>query len=55
MPADAKPKFEVATIKPGQPNQPKQPVVRTVWPTGVQLVLTLPDGNLTRERELPPL
>jgi general secretion pathway protein J len=28
---------------------------RTVWPTGLQLVLTLPDGNLVRERELPPL
>jgi general secretion pathway protein J len=26
-----------------------------VQPTGIQLVLTLPEGNLTRERELPPL
>jgi general secretion pathway protein J len=34
---------------------PQQARSHTVWPTGVQLVLTLPDGNLTRERELPPL
>jgi len=41
----------------GPPNNPpaNPPKARTVWPTGVQLVLTLPDGNLTRERELPPL
>jgi len=41
----------------GPPNAPQSPPKRptTQWPTGVQLVLTLPDGNLTRERELPPL
>jgi general secretion pathway protein J len=34
---------------------PPQPRERTIWPTGVRLVITLPDGDLTRERELPPL
>ena len=39
---------------PASGAQPQQRA-RTVWPTGLQLVLTLPDGNLMRERELPPL
>jgi general secretion pathway protein J len=33
----------------------QQSRAHTVWPTGLQLVITTPDGNLTRERELPPL
>jgi hypothetical protein len=50
-----------------QPNQPPTPdnppntrrtrhkPARSVPPTGIQIVLTLPEGNLMRERELPPL
>ena len=37
------------------PKQQHQTGPATIWPTGVRLVLTLPDGDLTRERELPPL
>ena len=35
--------------------QQQQPKTRTQAPTGVQIVLTLPEGNILRERELPPL
>lgn len=40
---------------PSAPSAPQPSRARTVWPTGIQLVITLPEGNLTRERELPPL
>jgi general secretion pathway protein J len=44
---------------PGTPGTPpgnaKPPSQKTGYPTGLRLVLTLPDGDLTREREMPPL